>query len=150
MERARFSSPRLPDRLSCCPAKRLALVVGFSHIEIRVIVPPISSSSRLPTSFTARGVSSRWIASRTSVTSENITASRSAPVDRGRGSVYARKRTLPPHCMPTTSSEAGQASSLPLIQFANGVRRPAKYPRPWIENRHAFHPATDNAGALLE
>ena len=149
MERARFLHHVCQTALSCCPAKVTGAGGRFSHIEI-VIVPPISSSSRLPTSFTARGVSSRWIASRTSVTSENITASRSAPVDRGRGSVYARKRTLPPHCMPTTSSEAGQASSLPLIQFANGVRRPAKYPRPWIENRHAFHPATDNAGALLE
>src|SRR5438128_2475272 len=62
----------------------------------------------------ARGVS-RWMASRTSVTSENITVapartSRSAANPSAGLAVTPEKASLPPHCIPTTSADAGQVS----------------------------------------
>ncbi|MNE53471.1 hypothetical protein D3C80_1482030 [compost metagenome] len=53
--------------------------------------------------------------SRTSVFSENITVapartSRSAATPRAGLAVTPEKASLPPHCMPSTSSEAGQVS----------------------------------------
>ncbi|BAK12442.1 hypothetical protein PAJ_2362 [Pantoea ananatis AJ13355] len=55
------------------------------------------------------------MASRTSVTSENITVaplrtSRSEAKPTAGFAVTPEKASLPPHCMPTTSSEAGQVS----------------------------------------
>ena len=87
-------------------------MVGFAHVEI-VIVPGHFSSRRCPPlRWTARGVS-RWIASRTSVTSENITVApqrtnRSEAQPTAGLAVTPENASLPPHCVPTTSSEAGR------------------------------------------